>query len=100
MVPDAATLDEGAWRAMDASIAEALSKRRPRFAGSSSCSSAFSTRFHSFAGDDASTRSALPAERCCAGSPVRGVVEVVEVIEGVDLTAFHLDALDGLDILD
>jgi hypothetical protein len=29
MVPDAATLDETAWRAMDASIAQALSKRPP-----------------------------------------------------------------------
>ena len=29
MVPDAAALDEPAWRAMDASIAEALAKRPP-----------------------------------------------------------------------
>jgi hypothetical protein len=29
MVPDAATLDETAWRAMDTSIAQALSKRPP-----------------------------------------------------------------------
>jgi hypothetical protein len=29
MVPDAAALDEAAWRAMDTSIAQALSKRPP-----------------------------------------------------------------------
>jgi hypothetical protein len=29
MVPDATTLDEAGWRAMDASIAEALAKRPP-----------------------------------------------------------------------
>jgi len=29
MVPDAATLDENAWRDIDASIAEALAKRPP-----------------------------------------------------------------------